>query len=275
MFWKLFKHEMKSSYRTFMFAYAAFLICTLLLAIGGRWNVTSVSQEGNGIYMGTLSGSDHLFAPWMDFLLGAMVLLYILTMGIVMAVTCINIVRGYKKSMFDHDAYLTHTLPVTQWQLMLVKVLAALTWIFASFLISMLSFAILAMGMLLKEMQRGLVPFFDLLRELIVFGFTHKEVYMILYLIIADLLQIITLIYCIINLTHSAYVHHYRVVMGIVLFVGVCLLQSGLEDAIESIGILSHSDMLQNLAYGLYYLAFSAVWFFASVYLLKHKMEVE
>lgn len=274
MVWKLFKHELKSSYRTFMFAYTAFLLCTLLLAISGKLNLIPISYEV-GTLQGESSGSLNMASSWINFLLGVLVILYVLTMVIVMAVTCVNIVRGYKKSMFDHDAYLTHTLPVAQWQLLLVKVLGALTWIFASFLVSMLSYAVLILMALSEELGRGWYPFLEFMKELVSYGFTHKELYIVLFVILADLTQIITLIYCIINLMHSAYVHRYRTVIGIVLFVGVCLCQSGLENVIADIGLLPHDDMMQNLVAALYYVGYSALWFFASVYLLKHKMEVE
>ncbi|MCI8539993.1 MAG: hypothetical protein HFE68_02785 [Erysipelotrichaceae bacterium] len=269
MLWKFFKFEMKSSFRTYLFAYGAFLICTLLLAISG--NVQFLT-EFTAMYRVDIAP---VATPWLELFFLIVLLLYIATMMIVVTVTCVNIIRGYRRSMYAREAYLIHTLPIEQWQLLLVKVVSALVWIFLSVLISFISLLILMIAGCITQ-GIDIIQFFSQLMNML---FSYPEVVVEimkqLLMMLCSASSMITLIYCIINFTYSSFVHHYRTMIGILLFVVISIIYSILNHALTQMGILPAVLTGFSFSTVLYDIGLSALWFTLSLYLLKHHMEVE
>lgn len=114
MFWKLCKHELKCSYRSFLVLYAIVMVAALLMNPRNEGMITNIAA-----------------------------IVYII-MSVVMFIMCVVvIIKNYSNSMFSRNSYLTHTLPVTSTQLLLTKILSAVFWIIVSVFVLFLSMLII------------------------------------------------------------------------------------------------------------------------------------
>lgn len=116
MFWKLCKHELKCSYRSFLVLYAIVMVAALLMNPRNEGMITNIAA-----------------------------IVYII-MSVVMFIMCVVvIIKNYSNSMFSRNSYLTHTLPVTSTQLLLTKILSAVFWIIVSVFVLFLSMLIIGL----------------------------------------------------------------------------------------------------------------------------------
>jgi hypothetical protein len=108
MFAQLVKHEFRATRRIVPWIYlvtALLLGCSLLVdQLGIGW------LRGLVLVLMALSG------------LAGVIMTYVLT------------IQRYFKNLYDAEGYLTHTLPITSWQILGSKLLVAFTWILASYI---------------------------------------------------------------------------------------------------------------------------------------------
>ena len=167
---------------------------------------------------------------------------------------------------------MTHTLPVPVWQLQLVKVLSALVWMVLTFLVTLLSVWLMMLcsdidvfGELLSAIQTiwNEIPF-------------HFEVLLSLLWSVLELIEAISLIYFVINLVHTVYIQQYRTVIGIMTSVVLLFAESAFNNWLN--GLFANSSLSMS-AVIIIFITIDIVMFvflyYASVYSITHKMEVE
>lgn len=253
MFWKLCKFEWRSSYRMYLMFYAILLICSIIIGMSSFPNVK-------------LSGI-------MEFLLGLTVIIYTAGIFAIIILTIVFIFRNYIQTLYKRQAYLTHTLPIAVWQLQLVKVLSALFWIILSFLVTMLS-------VFLMMFFSGFG--FDIFHEIyqaVVYIWNEAsyglEMTLSLFLGLLELIEMISLIYLVINFVHTVYIQRCRIAIGLATVLAWVVAQSLVNSWLNEF-LLSHMSLIIGLSvFIVIEIALTALWNIASVYLIKHKMEVE
>ena len=118
MLGKLIKHELKATSRIFILLYGI-LIC---VGIGNTiiLNLLTLALEIN---------SDNIFPPMiLIFMVFGFFALIIATM----ILTWVLIIQRFYRSCYGAQGYLTHTLPVHPWEILVSKLTAAMIWVSAS-----------------------------------------------------------------------------------------------------------------------------------------------
>lgn len=256
MFWKLFKFELNGAYRSFSLFYAILLVSAAFIGFGSLLPQSNLS----------------LFA---HFFLGISAFLYSSMLFAVNILTVVFVVRGFHQSMYKRNAYLTHTLPVSMRQLMLVKILSAVFWIFITLLVEILSagITIVAAGHL-----EAILEFFQHFGRFWAEIHNKGELFSIMLEGLMLLMEAITILYFVVNFVHSIFVQRGRIAIAIILIIVIETLESLFLNWFSGhvmISMLNLSDVSMNLVLTLIYLLLVLVWFYGSVYLLEHKMEVE
>ncbi len=255
MFWKLLKFELNSAYRSFGLFYVILLVSAALIGIG------TILPDGS------FSVMSHLF-------LGMSTIFYSAMLIAINIITVVFIIQGYRKTMYKRNAYLTHTLPITTKQLMSVKILSAVLWVFATALVEFLSFlVILLFSGHMAEITNAIriIP-----RSLATID--KGELFLALFMGVVLLVESITLLYFIVNFIYCSYVQRFRIMIAIIFIIVAETLESFFLSWFTNdifISMLHLPALVINLAITAFYLVMIIIWFFGSVYLLKHKMEVE
>ena len=116
MFWKLCKHELKCSYRSFLVLYAIVVAAALVMNPNNDGMLTNLAA-----------------------------FVYVVMCTIMFIMCVVVVIKNYSNSMFSRNSYLTHTLPVTSTQLLLTKILSAVFWILVSLLVLFISMLIIGL----------------------------------------------------------------------------------------------------------------------------------
>jgi len=102
MMGKLLKHEWKSTYKTFLCMYGALVVIFITAFLGKGLKIK---------YMSELA----IFA--MSCAVIPVIMIYFVT-----------IVKRYQNNIYGAEGYLTNTLPVKTWEILLTKVMSAIAW---------------------------------------------------------------------------------------------------------------------------------------------------
>ena len=125
MFWNLVRYEFKNVNKWYLALYGAVLAISVLI----------------GAFLGSLSQSynSHNAVYFIFFLVlvfgGLSVTLWIATIFL--------IIRRFKGSVYDRQGYLTLTLPVSEHQIIIAKLLGGLVWSILSYIVFILSVLII------------------------------------------------------------------------------------------------------------------------------------
>ena len=125
MFWNLVRYEFKNVNKWFLALYAAVLSLSVIIGIQGS-SLSSTYYQDKGVVM----------LVFLSLVFGGLVI----TLSIS---TLILIIRRFKGSVYDRQGYLTLTLPVSEHQIILAKLLGAFIWSLASSLVFILSIYII------------------------------------------------------------------------------------------------------------------------------------
>lgn len=257
MFWKLCKHELKCSYRGFLILYAI----TLLLAV-------MINPSIDSMFVVTLT------------------LIYGLLLCVILIMSMYVIIKNYHTSMFAKPAYLTHTLPVSTTKLLIVKILVGLIWFALSYGVILASIIVIGLS----------VDNFDLQLLFKAFSHIHISWGAILYAVytVLGVVESITLLYLVIDITHTTHIQRFRVPIAIVLFLIISWVSSEIMNMFinpgqgslllmvtsnamigQNINTTLLTDMTKLLILCGWELLLVCLYFFSGKYLIDHKIEVE
>ncbi len=126
---------------------------------------------------------------------------YVLTIMAVFVITFFMMVARYNRSVFGDEGYLTHTLPISQSQIIISKTLSFLLWSIASTLVAGVSFLILTYS---SESWRLFTDFFRQFSYMLSqyfggIGSTNRMAFLlfVLTVLIAPLTEILNIYLCI------------------------------------------------------------------------------
>lgn len=252
MFLKLWKYEIKCSYRTYLLLYAILLLLPFFMNV-------------NMQILSTLS-----------------VILYSVMIIITLVMTFVLIIRNYNQSMFSRAGYLTMTLPVSSNKILLVKILNATLWF-------ILSYIVIALSVILITTRIGEISFGDLFE---IFGQVFRnvtfETWVYLLEFTVGMLQMVTMIYMILNITHTNYIRKHRGIIGIAIFIVLEIILSYVNGLLYTNGgasiftfLFSANTATLNYSSNTLYitlledLVLLVLFYFGASYLLDHKLELE
>lgn len=240
---KLLKYEIVQSYRQYFLTFAIFLILCIM-------------------------------TPWVpDFINGILASLLVFAfIGISIAIN-VNVILNFNRSMYKRPGYLTLTLPVSTNKLLAVKYLGSLIWVFIGYLV-------LAIGIVILSLLVGGVDFKDILEggNILINILGEKVDEFILQTInyLAGISTMILSFFFMITLTKTKYIPKYKTALGIgIYFLGLVLIA-------KIILLLPIGNFISNLTFIqiticeiLFNCLFAGVFYFLTIYLIDHKIEVE
>lgn len=256
MFWKLCKFEWKCSYRSYVFLYALLLVSSLLL------NVGKVLDSANTAINITAS---------------LVMVVYVVCLTTLFIMAFVNVIRNYYQSMFKKNAYLTHTLPVPSWMLVLSKLLAGMFWIILSFFVCFLSVILIALNI----SNINLFDVFDAIGRTLS-NFPIADVLQLLLQTLISFGELVALLYFVMTAANTKYIQRHRAGAAVLIFFVISFVE-GLIGGFFMEHITTfplHMNLISSYSSNIWLsmassLVLTCVWFFGNVYLLDHKMEIE
>ena len=121
MFWNLVRYEFKNVNKWYLALYGAVLALSVIIGL-----------QANTIKMLSSQDQESIMLVFQAFIFGGL----IITMSIS---TLILIIRRFKGSVYERQGYLTLTLPVSEHQIILAKLLGAFLWSLLSAVVFILS----------------------------------------------------------------------------------------------------------------------------------------
>jgi len=206
---KLMKYELKATGRYFLPLYLAILLLSLFMGLRG------------------FGGS---FLPILDVLLPA--ILGITFVGL-MVMTFILIVTRFDKNLLGDEGYLMFTLPSKASTLITAKLLTAMLWLFATFLVFLLSITFIT----IRELD--ISEFLEAFRLIDV---DPMLVVLFVLVIILSVVQSILHIYASLSIAQSRSITKNRILGGIIIFI----LISMVFNVLETVVTFSGGFLLQN-----------------------------
>ena len=190
MIMKLLKYDIRGIGRKLLPLYGLAIALSLINKINQSLLIQPLLEGGmiqSSSFVTTLSG----------ILMGV----YVLTIMAVFVITFFMMVARYNRSVFGDEGYLTHTLPISQSQIIISKTLSFLLWSIASALVAGISFFILTYS---SENWRLFTDFFRQFSYMLSqyfggIGSTNRMAFLlfVLTVLIAPLTEILNIYLCI------------------------------------------------------------------------------
>ncbi len=255
MLWKLWKYEMRISYRNFVLMYAILIACVFLLHLN--------------VFLGK--------GDLMNILLGLLTMIYGIMVFVLSIFGITNVIMTYRSSMFKKSAVLTHTFPVKEWQTLLVKTLSGVFWIFVTSVVVILSMLLLTIPLVDYE-----TSFFDVFINLdwgsIRWDRSLFYLFLFMFIIILNITEFISMVYFALNITHSCFIQKARKFFAFAIVIGILFIQSLISEWLPFMNDVNFSYIRHWTDIPwieiLFPIALILLWYFSSLYLIKHKMEI-
>lgn len=251
MLWKLWKYEMRISYRNFILMYAILIACVFLLHLN--------------VFLGR--------GDFMRILLGLLMLIYGSTIFALVVFGFTNVILIYRSSMFKKSAVLTHTFPVKEWQTLLIKIMSGVFWISVTTVVVLASMLLLTLP--LVDYDRS---FFEVVLAFDWSSIRWDVLIFHIFLSICSIAEFISMIYFVLNLTHSCFIRKARKFFAFAIVIGILFLQSLLSEWLPLSYQFTSSSAYSIVDFPWSSMVYSIVllllWYFLSLYLIKHKMEI-
>ncbi len=259
MLGKLMKYEFKSTARTFLPIYGALLATAFVTRLMMWGDAGTISMNGNFAY---------------NLISGIVVFLFIALLVATFALSLIVTLQRYYKNLLGEEGYLSMTLPVKPWQHITSKLVVSSVWYIASGVVAMLSFFIL---MLSRD-------FFTQFSHAItqIFSWITWDANTVMGTIELILMMLVGMACCILILYASMSLgqltNKSRKLASFGWFLGLMFAMQMLTGFLTRAfsGMMGHISFHAAAWYAIILmLAFSAVFFFLSNYMLSKKLNLE
>ena len=267
---QLLKYEFKATGRT----YGGLYLALVALAVLSGFSLRSSSKDDFASLL--------LFA-------------YMVVAVAVAVVSVMTIVTRFTRNLLGREGYLMHTLPVTESQLILSKLISSVVWMLCSSIVGIFSFAVMLLALSLNSAALQQLPelwqkVVEIFRE--IFRMTGSSGW--LWLIFETLNGLVALVSSILCIYAACMIGHqfkkHMVPAGILAFFLLSFLQNWLSSGVSS------ADMLQAVSdptlggvdvsiaapsafttlFGLAVsIAFAAGYFLLTRWLMEHKLDLE
>lgn len=275
MLGKLLKYEFKFTGRTLLPIYVALLALALLLNLGDGFNF-SFANSGN---LG-------------DFFMTLLIFAYSCVVSAVCIITVVLLVQRFYKNLLRDEGYLMHTLPVSPAQNIFAKLICAVVWSVVS--IFMAAFSVMLMNMDWNDWLNFFQDFGEFFHDLNVALGIHWPLFVLETLLLGLLLLSSNIVEVYLALAIGHIANSRKIACSVAAFIGLQVLSAllgqllgrivvnwdwliNLLDEIfngfmrqQIIGI--HSLMLGSI---IFFLAYNAVMFVATSWIMKNKLNLE
>lgn len=228
-----------------------------------KHDLIATKHEFLGIYLGYILLS--VIAPFL--ILNGPEWLQVLSVfavgGVLVAIiviTFLAIIRLFQKRLYSNEGYLTWTLPVSNRLNLISKIIVALIWNIASFVIVWVGVAIAGSIMLMQ--LNAFSQFFEVVQLLIVdSGFLSKIVQLFVLFtpqtIVSSLYSVIFLLF-VITLVNTSFIKKNRLAIGIVLYFGLSLAINALTTSLIMVPLLEPITVNPDMYFGTNFMAVAA-----------------
>lgn len=231
MLGKLIKHELKATSREFSLLYIALVALTVLnkifLVLNDKTNLFD-SYSAMGKIMNTL----HTI----------ILLTYVFLCMAVFIMTTVLVLMRFYKNLTGEEGYLMFTLPVPTWMLVVSKLIAAVLWQIASFLVFGISMLVLFWGYGFWE------EFTELMDELKYMCSSAVWMQIVLAVLVIFLLMIATLMYNTAEYYFCIAIGHLAKKHRIAAAIGTYFLYNFAAQFIVSVVGISNTDFIESVA---------------------------
>lgn len=228
-----------------------------------KHDLIATKHEFLGIYLGYILLS--VIAPFL--ILNGPEWLQVLSVfavgGVLVAIiviTFLAIIRLFQKRLYSNEGYLTWTLPVSNRLNLISKIIVALIWNIASFVIVWVGVAIAGSIMLMQ--LNAFSQFFEGVQLLIVdSGFLSKVLQLFVLFtpqtIVSSLYSVIFLLF-VITLVNTSFIKKNRLAIGIVLYFGLSLAINALTTSLIMVPLLEPITVNPDMYFGTNFMAIAA-----------------
>jgi len=270
---QLLKYEFKATKRLYFGLYLALALLSVVLGVTFR--------------------QEHALAHSTSFQnLEVILMIVYVSVILAIAVLCfVNTIQRFYQNLLGREGYLMHTLPVTESQLILSKLISSVVWMLCSSIVGIFSFAVMLLALALNSAALQQLP--ELWQKVVeIFRMTGSSGW--LWLIFETLNGLVALVSSILCIYAACMIGHqfkkHMVPAGILAFFLLSFLQNWLSSGVSS------ADMLQAVSYptlggvdvsiaapsafttlfGLAVsIAFAAGYFLLTRWLMEHKLDLE
>lgn len=243
MFWNLVRYEFKNVNKWYLALYGAVLALSVLIGIQARtYNDIPIKE------------SQPILLIFLALVFGGLMI----TLGIS---TLILIIRRFKGSVYDRQGYLTLTLPVSEHQIILAKLLGAFIWSLISSAVLVLSIYIILV--IIEPNSVNLLAFKELFQQYL------DSISLSLISFILSTVASILCIYLAISI--GQLFNEYRTALAVLAYIVIHVVL-GFSDLFLNFG--SHYNMM--LTYEIFKdLILSAAFYLGTYYILKNKVNLQ
>ena len=243
MFWNLVRYEFKNVNKWYLALYGAVLVLSALIGIQARtYNDIPIKE------------SQPILLIFLALVFGGLMI----TLGIS---TLILIIRRFKGSVYDRQGYLTLTLPVSEHQIILAKLLGAFIWSLISSAVLVLSIYIILV--IIEPNSVDFLAFKDLFQQYL------DSISLSLISFILSTVASILCIYLAISI--GQLFNEYRTALAVLAYIVIHVVL-GFSDLFLNFG--THYNMM--LTYEIFKdLILIAVFYLGNYYILKNKVNLQ
>lgn len=262
---KLMKYEFKATGRIILPLYGGLLFFSIILKIAYS-NISHIENE-----FGTIA-------------LGLTIFIYGFIMAAVFVATFFLIVQRFYKNILGDEGYLMHTLPIMTSTNIFSKLITSSAWSLVSSIIALTSiFIIVADGNTINTIFNSIIP--DIQYDLNKYGISG-----LLIIIELILLTVSQLVYSILKLYSSISIGHLfnnaKILLSVVAYIAISVAEGFITSTIimGSDRFFDKLSTMNSFSSDIYWLllggiviniAYSAIYFFITNYILKNKLNLE
>ena len=243
MFWNLVRYEFKNVNKWYLALYGAVLFLSV-----------PIGMQAHYYNYESFTNSQPVLFIFLAFVFGGL----IITLGIS---TLILIIHRFKGSVYDRQGYLTLTLPVSEHQIILAKLLGAFIWSLISSAVLVLSICIIIV--IMDPSSVNLLAFKDLFQQYL------DSISLSLISFILSTVASILCIYLAISI--GQLFNEYRTAMGILAYIVIAIVIGyvSLFFRIENdFNMMIGTEILRDLF-------LSAIYYLGTYYILKNKVNLQ
>jgi len=244
MFWNLVRYEFKNVNKWYLALYGAVLAISVLIGA----SISGISQTY------TSYGND----PY--YLLGFLILVFGGLSVTLWIATIFLIIRRFKGSVYDRQGYLTLTLPVSEHQIIIAKLLGGLVWSILSYIVFILSILII---IFLTPIEKDFTALYNFISPYLSYGWLYA-----LSLLVGSITWILSIYLCI---SIGQLFNEYRTAMGILAYIVLNIVIGYISIFLRvdnDFNVMAGTEILRDLF-------LSAIYYLGTYYILKNKVNLQ
>lgn len=242
MFWNLVRYEFKNINKWYLALYGAVLAISVLIGIF----ISSLSPSYNPDNTGYL-----IFFLILVFG-GLSVTLWIATIFL--------IIRRFKGSVYDRQGYLTLTLPVSEHQIIIAKLLGGLVWSILSYIVFILSILII---FFLTPIEKDFTALYNFISPYLSYGWLYA-----LSLFVSSIAWILSIY---LSISIGQLFNEYRTAMGILAYIVISIVIGYITFFLRvdnDLNMMISTEILRDLF-------LSTIYYLGTYYILKNKVNLQ